>query len=83
MGSVTHMADDFRGEPRDPDLMTLSQAATFLRVRPTELMGAARSGDVPCHQGQDRLWFSRAELFQLMQNPSPSGPVLPGEGEQP
>lgn len=77
------MADDLRDEPRDPDLMTLSQAATFLRVRPTELMGAARSGDVPCHQGQNRLWFSRAELIQRMQNPSPSSPPLPGQGERP
>lgn len=63
--------------------MTLSQAATFLRVRPTELMGAARSGDVPYHQGQDRLWFSRAELFQCMQNPRRSDPARPGQGQRP
>ena len=56
----------------DPDLMTLSQAAKFLRVRPTDLMWAVKSGELPYHQQRGRLWFSRAELLQSLATPSPS-----------
>lgn len=66
MGSVTAMADDGSAEPRDPDLMTLSQAATFLRVRPTDLMTAIRDGEVPFYRQRGRLWFSRSELVERL-----------------
>lgn len=56
------------GNPVDPDLMTLSQTATFLRVRPTDVMAAVRDGDIPVHRVGQRLWFSRAEVVQSMQN---------------
>ena len=77
------MADDRSAESKDRDLMTLSQAASFLRVRPTDLMGAARSGSVPYHQGEDGLRFSRAELFQRMHNPGRNDLPRPGHGEGP
>ena len=63
------MSPAFQGGAPSPDLMTLSQAATFLRVRPTDLMAAVKLGEVPFHQREGRLWFSRGELFQRMQNP--------------
>jgi len=66
---------------RCPDLMTLSQAAAFLRVRPAELVAAARLGEVPFHQREGRLWFSRAELFQRMQNPRADRSAEPGPSE--
>lgn len=66
---------------RCPDMMTLSQAAAFLRVRPTELVAAARLGEVPFHQREGRLWFSRAELFQRMQNPRADRSAEPGPSE--
>lgn len=53
-------------EAHDPDLITLSQAAAFLRVRPTELMGAIRNGEVPIYQRRGRIWFSRSELVERM-----------------
>ena len=52
------------GDLHDPDLMTLTQAAKFLRVRPTDLMSAVREGEIPVHQVGRRFWFSRAEVIQ-------------------
>lgn len=49
--------------------MTLSQAATSLRVRPADLMTAVKLGEVRFQHRKGRLWFSRGELFQCMQNP--------------
>jgi hypothetical protein len=53
---------------RDPDLMTLTQTAKFLRVRPTDVMTAVREGEIPVHRVGQRLWFSRGEVIQSMQN---------------
>lgn len=65
----------------DPDLMTLSQAAKFLRVRPTDMMSAVKSGELPYHQQRGRLWFSRAELLQSLATPSPSATKRPPHGD--
>jgi excisionase family DNA binding protein len=59
---------DGSGDLHDPDLMTLTQAAKFLRVRPTDLMSAVREGEIPVHQAGQRFWFSRAEVIQAMRN---------------
>jgi excisionase family DNA binding protein len=56
------------GDLGDPDLMTLTQAAKFLRVRPTDLMSAVREGEIPVHQDGRRFWFSRAEVIKAMNN---------------
>ena len=50
----------------DADVMTLTQAAKFLRVTPTDLMNAVRMGHLPTHRIGRRLWFSRAELLQAL-----------------
>jgi excisionase family DNA binding protein len=55
----------------DPDLMTLTKIAKFLRVRPTDVMAAVRDGEIPVHQVGRRLWFSRAEVTQAMHNARP------------
>ncbi len=60
--------NDGSADLTDADLMTLSQAAKFLRVRPTDLMSAVRAGELPAHQDGRRLWFSRAEVIQAMHN---------------
>ena len=56
------------GDLFDSDLMTLTQTAKFLRVQPTDVMTAVREGDIPVHRVGQRLWFSRAEVVQSMQN---------------
>ncbi len=56
------------GNPVDPDLMTVTQTAKFLRVRPTDVMTAVHEGDNPVHRVGQRLWFSCAEVIQSMQN---------------
>lgn len=60
------------GKPRDPyqdeDLMTVTQAAKFLRVRPAELMTAVNAGEVPHYRLLGRLWFSRSQLFEQLRH---------------
>lgn len=59
------------GSDRDPDLLTLSQAAAFLRVGPNELMAAVRLGEVPFYRRRGRIWFSRSELLDRMRRGQP------------
>jgi len=64
--AVSNMTGGPSSAHHDPDLMTLTQAATFLRVRPTELMSAVRNGEVPFYRQRSRLWFSRSELVERL-----------------
>ena len=66
VSAVSNKTDGPRSAHHDPDLMTLTQAATFLRVRPTELMAAVRNGEVPFYRQRGRLWFSRSELVERL-----------------
>ncbi len=66
MSAVSNMTDGPSSAHHDPDLMTLTQAATFLRVRPTELMAAVRNGEVPFYRRRGRIWFSRSELVERL-----------------
>lgn len=54
------------GSDCEADLMTFTQAASFLRVPPTELSAAVKLGEVPFYRRRGRIWFSRSELFELM-----------------
>lgn len=64
---VSNLMTEERTGVNDPDLMTLTQAAKFLRVRPTALMASVRTGEVPFYRRRGRLWFSRSELFARME----------------
>lgn len=68
------------GGDLDPDLMTITQAAVFLRLTPTELMAATRAGEVPYYEQRGRLWFSRSELFDRMRRLGGPSPYRPDAG---
>lgn len=61
--------------PHNPDLITLTQAAAFLRVGPAELMTAIRDGEVPYYRRRGRIWFSRSELLDRLRR----GAAVPDE----
>ena len=75
VSAVSNTTDGTSSAHHDPDLMTLTQAATFLRVRPTELMTAVRNGEVPFYRQRSRIWFSRSELVDRLRR----GVALPRE----
>ena len=75
VSAVSNMTGGPSSAHHDPDLMTLTQAATFLRVRPTELMSAVRNGEVPFYRQRSRIWFSRSELVDRLRR----GAALPRE----
>jgi hypothetical protein len=54
------------------DLLTVAQAAAFLRVRPADLMAAVRARDVPFHVRRHTVLFCRSELLARMQHRDPS-----------
>ena len=75
VSAVSNTTEGPSSAHRDPDLMTLTQAAAFLRVRPTDLMTAVRNGEVPFYRQRSSIWFSRSELVDRLRR----GAALPRE----
>ena len=62
----------------EPEVMTLEEAATFLRLTVEELSNAARSGQVPARSIGESWRFSRTALVNWL-----SGATEPTEARPP
>ena len=59
------------GRGTDTELMTVSEAARFLRVDPRDLLEAAEAGVIPSYNTAGRRLFSRPQLLAAMSTPHP------------
>jgi excisionase family DNA binding protein len=57
--------------PFDVDLMTLTEAADYLRVHPADLLQAAEDGKIPSHCLSGEVLFVRDELLEELSRPHP------------
>ena len=57
--------------PSDVDLMTLTEAAYYLRVHPADLLTAAEDGRLPSHSVSGEVLFVRGELLDELSRPHP------------
>jgi hypothetical protein len=57
--------------PSDLDLMTLTEAARYLRVDPEDLLRAATEDRVPSHSVSGGIMFVREELLDELSRPHP------------
>jgi hypothetical protein len=60
------------GQPSAVDLMTLTEAARYLRVDPDDLLRAATEDRVPSHSVSGEIVFVREELLDELSRPHPS-----------
>jgi excisionase family DNA binding protein len=55
----------------DTELMSVSEAARFLRVHPRDVLAAAEAGVIPSYTMAGRVLFSRPELLAAMSTRHP------------
>lgn len=56
-----------------PDVLTVKEAATLLRVSETTIYSSAASGDLPSYRIGSQRRFSRRALLSLLETPHPDG----------
>lgn len=52
--------------PEEHEIMTIAEAAAYLRLNPRTLYGLAQRGEVPAQKIGNRWRFSRSAILQWM-----------------